>query len=665
MAHQKTTPDGFPLVRSIFLILLALAVYWPSMRGEFLWDDDVLVTGNQHVQRSDGLKNIWLGRETPDYFPLTMTVFWLEWRLFGMNPTGYHVVNVLLHGLAAVLLWRVLMRLKIPGAFAGAAIFAVHPVCVASVAWIAELKNTLSLVFFLLAFLFYLRFEQQTPATTGNASSNNRPAFYVLSLVTFLLGLLSKTSVVVLPPLLLGLALWQRGRIDRRDVIRATPFFLLALALGIVTIMFQSTYAFSNKSDPLLVRTLGGGMAVWFYLWKAVMPVNLSMVYPRWEINASSVVVWLPWVACLAAIALLWKFRKTWGRPLLFAFGYFIVTLAPVLGIFNMSFFVFSRVADHLVYLSLISLTVLAAAILATKWPRHFKMASTVIVGVLAVLTWNRAQAFATSEKLWTDTLKKNPQSWAAHNHLGEAVVARGDLDGAIELFESAARLNPDYSFAHYNLGNAYLIKGDVAKSISGYQNAIRVWPDYAEADNGWGLALMQINRVDEAMEHFQKALKVAPFYVDAHYNMGAALCRKAQFAKATEHFRAALETSPDHVPARIDLAISLSQIGKLEEATNQYHELLNRKADSPEAHNGLGMIMLTKNLLDKAEQHFRQAVQLAPQDAITLSNLGEVLLRQRKHEEGIMILQRANQLAPEDQAISMRLAQALGEAGK
>ena len=277
-------------VGAAVLALVTLLVYVPAMGGGFIWDDDKLLTENPAVKTIDGLYSIWFGSWAVDYIPLTLSSFWLEWHLWGGHAAGYHIVNILLHAGNAVLLWRVLRRLGVPGGWLAALLFAVHPVCAASVAWIAERKNTLSMFFFLLSLWGFLRCDDLVQAPAGPGKARRWLGF---SLAAFFLALLAKSSVAVLPLVLLLLVWWRHGRITRRDLDRCIPFFVLAVLMALVAVAVQSRAVQSGVGvihDGLWVRLLGGSRAVWFYLGKIVAPAGLTMIYPRWEIDPGAAV---------------------------------------------------------------------------------------------------------------------------------------------------------------------------------------------------------------------------------------------------------------------------------------------------------------------------------------------------------------------------------------
>jgi hypothetical protein len=504
---------------ALVLALVTFLVYAPILRGGFIWDDDVLITGNRIIKASDGLYRFWFTTEAPDYYPITWSLWWLEWRLWDGNATGYHVLNLLLHALNAVLVWMILRRLKIPGAWLAAMLFAIHPVNVATVAWISEQKNTLSMLFFAASIFLYLRFDKE--------AGWHR---YGLSLAAFLFALLSKSAVAMLPVVLLGCVWWLRQRIRAKDLLRIAPFFALALAFGLVTIWFQQHRALGGyvvRTDNFLSRALTAGLAVWFYLYKVLLPFRLCLVYPKWSVSGTLWVFYLPLLMALGCSVVFWWNRRTWGRPFLFGLGYFVAMLFPVLGFFNQGFYEYSLVADHWLYYSIIGVSAMAAAATAVLFRRartngQFAVLLTAIMLMvwLAAATWRRAGVYSNPKTLWIDTLKKNPNAWVAHNNLGLAFKRAGNLREAMSHYERALQLKPDYPEAHANLGNILFAQGDDDAAVKHYKEALRSWPDSAKAHNNLGVILLQQGKMAEAMAQFQQAIRLNPDYAEARENL-------------------------------------------------------------------------------------------------------------------------------------------------
>ena len=536
------------------LLLLVLLVYWPSLAGGFVWDDLVLVKKNPLATGELNLRSVWFSAD----FWLTTIATWIEGLIFGDEPAGYRVVNALFHSSSAILLWRVLKRLKVPGAWLAAALFAVHPVCVASVAWISELKNTLSLPLYLLSFWCYLRFEE---ANAQGRIGRGRVS-YGFSLVCFLGALAAKTSTVMLPVVLIVCAWGQRGRITPRDGRRLAPHFALALIFGLLTIWFQQHGAIQGvtvQTEGFAGRLAGAGMAIWFYLGKALVPLNLSMIYPRWEFGGNKFVSYVPLLLVGGALAGCWRFRKSWGRPALWALGCFGVSLFPVLGFFDMYFMIFSRVSDHFAYLPLMAVTALVAAGVNLIPHRTSSRATgLILMAALAWLTWHRAKVFASDEALGRDTVAKNPQAWNAHNNLACNLAERGDLDPAMAHFAISLQLNPRNASAHRNLGKALALKGRSAEAEPHWRAAIEIKPDDAEARADYGGFLAQNGRGTEAIEQLREAVRLKPA-ISSRSQLGLLLAGTGQYAEAVAEFRQILARHPDSIEALNNLAWTLA----------------------------------------------------------------------------------------------------------
>ena len=620
------------LLLALLLLALAVVVYIPALNGAFLWDDAVMVRGNQLVTGEMSLKTIWFKTD----FPLSLIFLWIEWLLFGSKTLGYHVVNVLLHGCAAVLLWRVLRTLRIHGAWLAGAIFAVHPVCAASVAWISELKNTLSAVLFLLSALLYFQ-SDDSKLKTQNSKLNLK---YWLALLAFLLALLAKTSTVALPVVLLAIVWWKKNQLTQRDFLRTAPFFLLALAFGLLTIHLQSHGAIAGEkvqSENLPGRVAGAGYAVWFYLYKTFLPVNLSMIYPRWEIDVRSALVYLPDLFLIALAVLFWRKRRSWGHPTLAVLIVFAALLFPALGFFDMYFLVYSRVSDHFQYIALLGVIAFVAAALESKLqPAAFKLVAIAIVLVLGVLTFERAKVFQNEETLWSDTLKKNPQAWCAHNNLGNALFDRGNSADAIGHYLDAMKINPKSPDAHNNLGVTLVKEGRIDDAIEQHFEAVKLQPRQPKYHFNLGAALAKAQRLDEAIAEYRAALNLKPNYADAHNNLSNVLNKQGKSRDALAEGLEALRIRPDFPEAHFNVGNALSSLGKSDEAVAHFSKAIQLRPDFIEAHYVCAMEFARAGNMAGAEPHLREVVRLNPGDALAHSSLGNTLAIQDKLDAAV-----------------------------
>ena len=538
------------------LVAVTLMAYQPVWQAGFIWDDDEFVTVNPVFKSAHSLYRLWFTASTLDYYPMTFSMLWLEWRIWANNPLGYHLVNVLLHALSAVLLWRVLQRLNIPGALLAAALFALHPVNVESVAWISEGKNTLAMFFYVGTLLSWLKFED-----------SGRRRWYGLALAAFALALFSKTAAAPLPLVLLGLAWWRRGRVGWKDVRRAVPFFLIAAALCWVTVWFHYHRAIGPevvRTDGFWSRLAGAGWAVWFYLYKAVLPLNLAFVYPRWQIDVRNVLSYIPLVLLAAAFVVCWRWRRSLGKALFFGLAYFVVMLLPVLGFLNIYFMRYSLVADHWEYFAIIGPIVLAAALIRRP------VLAVVLLLALGALTWRQCGMYANVETLWLQTIRLNPESWMAQGNLGNALLQKGRVDEAITHFQKAVEIKADDADAHYNFGIALLQKGRLDEAITHLQEALQIKPDHAQAHNNLSIALRQKGRVDEAITHCQKALEIKPDFAEACYNLGVALGQKGKVDEAIAYYQKAIELA--RAAGRQDVAEQFNGELKRYEAGLPFH---------------------------------------------------------------------------------------------
>jgi len=548
------------LVQGAALLALTLAVYGPALDGGLLWDDDEYIGSNPLLEDTAGLRDIWLRPgATTQYYPLTFSSLWLQHQLWGLDTLGYHLVSAALHALAAFLLWRLLRELEVGGAWSTAVVFAVHPVLVASVAWLAELKNVQSGALYLACLLAYFRARPPVPPGHGAASSKRRVG--VLPPLLFAAALLSKSVGVLLPAVILLVVWWKRGRIRAADLRSVAPMVMMAAVMALVTIhaerRYSGTAATPSGLSPV-ARVLVAGRALWFYAGTLVWPAGLTSVYPRWEVDPGD---WWQYgypLAAAAALAGLWLLRSRLGRGPVVAAGAFVLFAAPALGLVDIAYFRYSFVADHFQYHAapaLLALLMAGVARLARRWPRLPAAAAVVagglLVTALAGASWRRAHAYQSEEARCLATLAANPSAWSAMNNLGVELAARRQTKAAVERYREALRLNLDYDDAHYNLGAALEQLGDLDGAAGEYAAAIRCRPTYAKAHCNLGDLRAKQGDLDEAIEHLEEALRLWPGFTRAHRSLAAVLALKGRFAESASHFREVLRREPDDAIAR------------------------------------------------------------------------------------------------------------------
>jgi tetratricopeptide (TPR) repeat protein len=644
---------------ALFLLFAALA-YEPLLHAGFIWDDDSYVTENKTLRDADGLRRIWLVPEaTPQYYPLVHTSFWVEYHLWGLNPLGYHIVNVILHALAALLLYIVLVRLRLPGAWLAAAIFTLHPVEVETVAWVTERKNLLSAVFHLAAALAYLRFS---PTEEDEVPGVGRWGWYFISLILFVCALFSKTVACSLPAALLLVYWWKTGKVRRKNVLPLLPYFCVGIALGLGTAWLEKTHVHAEGPEWDLTfaqRCLIAGRALWFYASKLVWPHPLTFIYPRWTIDPSQVWQWLFPAAAIGVVATLWALRKRIGRGPLTGVLFFAGTLAPALGFFNVYPMRYSFVADHFQYLASIGLIVLIAFALsrAPTWT------PAPLLVLLGILTWHQAKIYRSAETVWRATLRDNPTASIARNNLSQILLSRGDIDPAIELCREVLAVKPDpvaelnlgYGLlqkgqldeaiahcrqsiaeqpiapeAYYDIAQACLKKSQFAEAITNFQMATRLKPDYPAAFCNLGYALLQTGRVPEAIASYEKSIALDPDYALPHNDLGSIELRLEQTNDALLHFQRAAELAPKFVEAHYNLASLLLAEGKLDEARNECEKVIEQRPELAQAHyllGKLGAAYSQRGRMDMAATVTEQALKLA--QAAHENELAEKLSRQ------------------------------------
>ena len=597
---------------AISIFCAVLIAYWPALNGGFLWDDDRHIT-SPVLESWHGLWRIWFEvGATQQYYPLLHSAFWLEHRLWGDAVLGYHLTNLAFHAVTACLVVILMRRLALPGAWLAGLLFALHPVCVESVAWISEQKNTLSAVFYVSAALVYLSFDQ-----------SRRRSSYWLATLLFTMALLTKTVTATLPAGLLIVIWWRRGRLSlRRDIAPLMAWFAGGASAGLFTAWVERRFIGAEGGLSLMDKCLLAPRIMLFYLAKLVWPFDLTFVYPRWTVDAS---VWWQYLFPLGLLMLgagLMVLARKHRGPLA-GFLYFAVTLAPVLGFVDVYPFVYSYVADHFQYLASLGIIVPAAAVLARR-----KWVGGLLVAGLGCLSWSQSKMYVDAETLYRETLARNPSCWLAENNLGALLLdSPGGLAEAMEHLEASVRLNPGNAQPHNNLGMALArIPGRLTEAIGQFQTAVEIQPRYLQARNNLGVALSRVpGRMPEAIAQYQAAVAIDPGYLEAHNNLGNAYAAGGRPEEAISEYRTAIKLNPDYPEAHYNLANVLAD-AHAEDAIAEYRAALRARVDYPEADNNLGLVFSRTGRLPDAIREFRVAVQLQPNFAEAHFNLATAL---------------------------------------
>lgn len=605
--------------------------YLPSLRGGFLWNDLDYVTAPS-LRGGAGLWRIWTEPgATEQYYPLLHSVFWMECRLWGDHALGYRLATLALHLGSALLFVRLLQRLAVPGAWLAGFFFALHPVHVASVAWIAEQKNTLSLVFYLGAALVYLRF-----------TTTKRPGDYALAALLFFGALLCKTVTATLPAALLVVVWWREGTLRWRRAVRPLiPWFALA-ALAAVIATWVERHHVGAEGDgftlSVIERVLVAGRVPWSYLQHLLWPVGLNFIYPRWDIAVTAAQILFP-IALLGALGILWAIRQripgTFTIALLFLGGLF-----PVLGFVNLYGALYSWVWDHWQYLA--DLAPLAGiAVLLTWWagkPSHRWVANgtgVLLLVLAAVMTWRQASFYSSEESLYRMTLARNPSAWMAHNNLGNLLINEASRrQEAEEHYRAALQLRPSSAATRTNLANALATTpGRSAEAESLYRDVVRDSPGFAAGHLGLGTLLANDpRRRDEALAELNRAVHLAPRKPSIRAEYARVLAADpTRHAEAIDAFREALALDPRDVQVRNNLANLLAAIpGKETEAENEYLQSLRAGPDNALIHcNFANLLARLPGRERDAEEHYHAALRLDPAFAEGNFNLGVFLAAQ------------------------------------
>lgn len=574
------------------LLLIVVVTYMPVLSAGFIWDDDDYVTENEQLTSLEGLGNIWFEiGATPQYYPLVHSTFWLEYQLWGLDPAGFHFDNVLLHALAALLLWRVLKKLNVPGAWFAAALFAIHPVEVESVAWVTERKNVLSGFMYLAAALAYFRFT----GADGSSSDEERSwKHYRFALLLFVGALLSKTVTASFPAALLVVFWWKRGSLRLRDFKPLVPFFVLGVGLGGLTAYLEKTQVGAEGADwtlSVIERFMVAGRIALFYLTKIVWPEPLVFFYERWDVSSSEPLQYFFPLTVAAILAACWFLRDRIGRGYLAAFLFFGGTLAPALGFIDVYPMRFSYVADHFQYLAGIGIFVLIGAgfqkVADTQNRFGLRNAGLALIYiVLGAITMNQLGSYQSLEILWRDTMRKNPKAWIAHNNLGVLLKDRGDIAEAETCYREAISLLSTFVDARNNLGTLMTERGDHVEATRLYEEAWGLGPGNSLVGINLAASLRELGRLEEALDIANRAIELASARAVAHgmpakapydyyYKRGTIYWLLRRPNEAGVDYDYVISLVPNHDKALASRALAYAALGDLPKSIEYFERAL------------------------------------------------------------------------------------------
>ena len=619
--------DHFSRRDSLAALALSLLVgicYLPAMLwGGLIWDDPIWYASPAVLEWS-GLGTIWswpsLIEGEKHYWPLTYTTFWLEHKIWGLEPAGYHIVNVLLHLLNSLLLWRLLLRLAVPGAWVVAAVFALHPLHVESVAWIIERKDVLSGLFYLAAVLVWLRFLEQP-----------RPWRYALALLLFAAGLLSKSIVVTLPVALLIVQWWKEGRITGRDLQRLAPFFLVALFI-VALDLYSHGLGRTNPDYSLLERVLIASRALWFYAGKLVWPTDLAVIYPLWDISLGNPWARLYLVAAAMLAATLWFTRHKIGRGPLAGALFFAVTLSPVLGFVNHEYMEYSLAADRFQYLAGIGVmaVVIGAAVgAAGRMPGGWKSGAmglaVVVLGHLGTATWRQAGIYRDDVTFFSHILSLNPEARGGHLNLGNALARAGRLEEALAAARVAVEKRPDFARPYLVLGEILVNLKRLDEAGENFRHALEIDPDRRKELNDFAELCFDQKRYREALDLFRILLEVDPENATTHSNVGVTLHHLGRSDLVEEHFLQALEIDPHNKKALGNLAWLHFNRKRYREALVLYRTLLEVDPENAATHSNIGVTLHYLGRSQESLRSFKRALSLDPTLETARTSLTEI----------------------------------------
>lgn len=650
------------LPQALLILAVGIWVYWPALGGGWIWDDEVYITRNPIIHDPDGFWKVWINRDGQgDYYPLTSFVEWTLWNFLGNATPGWHIVSLALHLTGAFLIWRLFAKINLQPAWIAALLFTIYPRNVESVAWINELKNTLSLPPLLLAMLLWLRWKETAA-----------PRLYYGSLACFVVSLLAKCSGLMLPFILLGHAWWTQRRITRADVKSAAPFLIIAVLEGIVMVYPHGSASPLDASHAvwtLPAALAASGYSFFFFLGKSLVPYAMLPVYsggPEAFDSATLFIGAAQWLAIAILFLALFQIRAAWARVILAGLAFFAINLVPFLAYIFLKYNVVVWSMDHAVYISSIGLIGIVVAGLgwlkshaspALRWAELIAIVA--LVSGMALSSHLYAGWFLDSETLWKRTLQRDPNSWIAQLNMSSVLLEQKRYDEARGLLDHVAATQPGSSEAHLNLGIVHDQLGQTDLAALQYQEAIRLQPanpepylnlgemyrrlgkdQQAQAAFEQGLKaapdnpaltinlaglLLQSGHVGEAIAAYKQAIARQPRFAPLHYNLGAALLQLGDINKAADHFATAIEIDPNYGPAHASLGTALARAKHLPEAIQEFQAAIAHGADTAEVRDNLALALLQSNRIPEALQQFQAALHLDPNDSRAKEGLSKL----------------------------------------
>jgi protein O-mannosyl-transferase len=641
----------------LVLITLTFAVYWQVTSHEFVnFDDPDYVTQNHRVQAGLTIKGIiWAfgfsGQDKTYWHPMTWISHMLDCELFGLSPGKHHLTNLILHLANSLLLFWVFN--KMTGAFWRstliAALFALHPINVDTVAWVAERKNVLSTFFWMLTILTYTRYTEQ-------------PCFsrYALTIIVFTLGLLAKPILVTLPFVLLLLDYWPLGRtrfwpaaiashkkeqrfdagLKKAPFLRLArekiPFLVLAVVSTVVSSLSIQQQMIPTTVVPMKLRLANGLVSYILYIGKLIWPQNLAVLYPYpthmlpgWQIWGAGL-----FLVCVSVFTLRFLRRMPY---LLIGWLWYLGTLVPVLGLIQGG--LWPARADRWAYVPLIGIFIMVTwgvAEFGARWPQMkpwIRTFAAIVLLVLATQTWKKLGYWQNSIALFRHAVKVTQDNYIAHNNLGSALMDQGLIAEAANHYLEALRINPGYETPYNNMGIIAEKYGRIDEAIDCYQKTLHLKPDNELAHYNLGNALAKKGRIDEAIQHYREALRIRPDYVKVHYSLGNLLADQKRFDEAAKHYLKALQIKPDFVEACNNLGNALAAQNLLDEAIDYYMKAIRINPRYVQAYDNLGIALIRKGNITGAIYQFRKAMEINPNYINAGRNLNKALLLQRQNQ--------------------------------